>query len=61
MQIIGYKLIKVDDETMIECWGGTPGQLSTPPAAIFLPGDIQVHCPEIDVEYSGYKLIYWMT
>jgi len=59
MEQIGFKLIKVDDNTIIETWGGISGQCPSPPAALFLPDNIQVHCPEIDVEYYGYKLIIW--
>jgi hypothetical protein len=58
-QIIGYKLIRVSDGVMIDSWTNLPGQLMATPSVIYLPDNIQVHCPEMDVEYFGYKLINW--
>jgi len=57
-QAIGYKLIKVSDNTVVDSWGGISGQLSSPPPAIYLPDNIQVHCPEMEVDYFGHKLVY---
>lgn len=61
MEQIGFKLIKVDDNMEIESWGGIIGQCPSPPTVIFLPGDTQVFCPEINVEYYGYRLTEWYT
>lgn len=59
MEHVGYKLIKIEDDSVVESWGGINGQLSSPPQVLFLPDNIQVFCPEIDVEYFGHKLINW--
>jgi hypothetical protein len=57
-QIIGYKLIKISDGVMIDSWTSLAGQLSSPPSVIYLPDNIQVHAPELDIEYFGHKLVY---
>lgn len=57
-QIIGYKLIKTSDGNMIDSWTSFPGQLSSPPSVIYLPDNVQVHAPELDVDYLGYTLVY---
>ena len=61
MNQIGFKLININDGSVIDAWGGTPGQCPAPPAVIFLPNDVQVFCPELDKEYYGYKIINWYS
>lgn len=56
---VGYKLINVEDNTVIEQWGGTWGQQPTVPNPIILPNGDHIHAPDVDVEYSGYKLVVW--
>ena len=56
---VGFKLIKVNDNTEIESWRGVFGHCPSLPTCLFLPDNIQVHSPEIDTEYCGYKLIAW--
>ena len=56
---VGYKLIKVEDNTVIETWGGTWGQCPGVPNPIILPNGDQICAPQVDVEYTGYKLILW--
>lgn len=58
-ELVGFKLIRLEDETVVESWGGAIGQCPSPPQAIFLPDNIQVFCPKIDTEYFGYKLTLW--
>lgn len=57
-EIVGYKLIRVSDDVLVDSWTSLPGQLSSPPGVIYLPDNIQVHAPELDVEYFGHKLVY---
>jgi hypothetical protein len=59
MELIGYKLIRLSDNAVVESWGGIRGQISSHPPAIFLPNNIQVFCPVIDEEYFGHKLVNW--
>jgi hypothetical protein len=61
MNQIGYKLIRISDNVVIESWGGINGQLSSPPPVLYLPNNIQIHAPELDVEYLGYKLVYMLN
>ena len=60
MEQIGFKLIKIEDNTEVERWGGIRGQCPSPPPVIFLPGDTQVFCPETNIEYYGYMLTEWL-
>ena len=57
-QIIGYKLIRISDDVLVDSWTNPPGQLTSPPSVIYLPENIQVHSPELDTEYFGHKLVY---
>jgi hypothetical protein len=56
---VGYKLINTTDNTVIEQWGGIWGQCPGIPNPIILPNGDQICGGEIDVEYSGYKLVVW--
>ena len=56
---VGFKLIRVEDNTEVERWGGIIGQCPSPPPALLLPDNIQVFCPEIGTVYYGHKLVEW--
>lgn len=57
--IVGYKLIRIEDGSVMEQWGGIWGQCPAIPSALFLPDLIQVHGPELDKDYHGYMLVAW--
>jgi len=57
--LVGYKLIKIDDGSVLERWGGTWGQCPGIPDILFLPDLIQILGPELNVDYRGYRLITW--
>lgn len=57
--IVGYKLIKIADGSVIEQWGGIWGQTPGIPTALFLPDLIQVYGPELNRDYYGYMLVPW--
>lgn len=59
MEIVGYKLIKVDDGSIIRQWGGTWGQCPAVPNPLELPNGDIVCSPEVDVNYSGYRMTAW--
>ena len=56
----GYKLIKIDDETVVQTWGGTPGESPGIPNPLPLPGNLMVHAASLDTDYHGYKLTHWL-
>lgn len=60
MEEVGYKLINVSDDTVIEQWGGVWGQCPAVPNPIYCPNGDVVFAPEVNVEYSGVKLVPWM-
>jgi hypothetical protein len=59
-QQVGYKLINIEDESVIETWGGTWGECPGVPNPIrCLNGDI-ICAPEVYVTYTDVKLVIWM-
>ena len=58
-EIVGYKLIKDADGSVIERWGGTWGQCPGIPNPIILPNGDHVSAPTINASYSGYTLKPW--
>lgn len=59
MEIVGYKLIKVDDGSVVEQWGGVWGQCPAVPNPINIPNGDVVCAPELNTDYSGYELTPW--
>lgn len=59
MNVVGYKLIKIETGDAINQWGGVWGQCPGVPNPITLPNGDHICAPEVDVEYSGYKLTLW--
>lgn len=59
MALVGYKLIKIEDGSVIEQWGGIWGQCPGVPNPIDLPNGDIVCAPELNTNYSGYELIPW--
>lgn len=57
--VVGFKLIDVRDNTIIQQWGGAWGECPAVPNPIILPNGDHLHAPEIGVDYSGYKLMVW--
>lgn len=57
--IVGYKLIKVSDGSVIKQWGGTWGQCPGIPNPIVCPNGDIVYAPELNVDYTGYMLVPW--
>lgn len=56
---VGYKLIKIEDNAVIEQWGGLWGQCPGIPNPVVLPNGDHVHAPSLDTDYQGYKLVMW--
>jgi hypothetical protein len=59
-EIVGYKLIQIDDNTVIQTWGGVWGQCPGVPDTIRCPNGDIVCSPALNVDYSGVKLITWV-
>jgi hypothetical protein len=59
MELVGYKLVDLNDN-VLQTWGGVWGQCPGIPNPIECPNGDVVYGPEINVEYSGVKLILWM-
>jgi hypothetical protein len=72
MEKVGYRLIRVSDDSVVQSWGGIWGQQSTQPAMIVCPNGDHVHCPVLNTEYgmsvenetpvpgTGVTLVEWM-
>lgn len=60
MEQVGYQLIEVATDKIIQTWGGIWGQCPSAPNPITLPNGDQLCAPEVNVEYSGYMLKPWM-
>lgn len=56
---VGYKLINSKDKSVVDQWGGIWGQCPGVPNPIILPNGHHIHAPELNTDYSGYKLIIW--
>lgn len=56
--IVGFKLLNKKDEE-IQSWSGQWGQSPGLPNPIILPNGDHVHCPQLDTDYSGYRLVAW--
>lgn len=59
MEIVGYKLIKIEDSSVVKEWGGTWGQCPAIPNPITLPNGDVVCGPALNTAYSGYELVPW--
>lgn len=60
MQTIGYQLVRVADNAVVQQWGGSFDGLCGRPGVLYLPdGGDHIHCPELDTNYSGYRLEEW--
>lgn len=54
----GYSLIEIQSGTEIRVWtSDVYGEAAQIPNMIALPNGDHVHCPAIDVDYSGFKLV----
>lgn len=56
MQHVGYKLVRIADEVVVEQWGGFWGVLVSPPNPLILPDGDQVCGAEVGGEYGGHRL-----
>ncbi len=52
-------MISIKTGDVINQWGGIWGQCPGIPNPLFLPNDLQIHAPQLKVDYHGYKLIVW--
>lgn len=59
MEIVGYKLIKSADASVVEQWGGIWGQCPSIPNPISIPNGDVVYSPLLNTDYSGYELVVW--
>ena len=54
----GWSLIQTSSGIEVERWLGTSyGHCPEQPSILRLPNGDHVHCPSVDVDYSGYKLV----
>lgn len=60
MEQVGYQLIEIATDKVVQSWGGIWGQMPAIPNPISLPNGDQLCAPEVNVEYSGYMLKPWM-
>lgn len=56
MTLIGYQILDSEDNVIQE-FTSSPGQVPQQPQILVLPGLIQVHNPELDETYEGYRLV----
>jgi hypothetical protein len=57
--LVGYKLIKVSDSSVVQLFGPTYPPPPVP-STLTLPGGDIVTSPSVDVDYNGYMLIKWI-
>lgn len=60
MQIVGYQLVDVKTGAIVAAWGGEWNRCPGKPEMFIAPNGDHVHCPELDVNYSGVVLKPWM-
>lgn len=61
MQQIGYRLVRVADDAVVDQWGGNWGALASPPNPLILPNGDQVCGAEVGGEYDGHRLEAWLA
>lgn len=57
-EVVGYKLVDKSGN-VINQWGGVWGQCPAIPDMISCPNGDQVHCPQINTDYSGVRIVEW--
>lgn len=60
MEIVGYKLVRVSDDTAIQSWGGTWGQCPGIPNPLMLPNGDHVCGAAPGDTMGSYRLDAWM-
>jgi hypothetical protein len=58
-ELVGYKLVNVSTNEVVQTWGGTWGQCPGLPNPLVLPNGDQVAAAALNTSYSGYPLIRW--
>lgn len=58
-EVVGYKLLEIDTDNVVNQWGGIQGQCPGIPSFIILPNGDSVHVPVLGVDYNGFKLVVW--
>lgn len=58
-EVVGYKLVEIATDNVVNQWGGIQGQCPGVPSFIILPNGDAVHAPVLDADYNGYKLVNW--
>lgn len=61
MQQIGYRLVRVADDAVVDQWGGNWGALASPPNPLILPNGDQVCGAEVGGEYDRHRLEAWLA
>lgn len=57
--VVGYKLIEVATNRVVQEWGGTWGECPGVPNPATLPNGDIVCGPAINIDYAGYMLVPW--
>jgi len=61
MEQVGYSLVDTQGNE-IQVFGDTAGQTQGVPSAIRLPSGDDVHCPDVNVDYEGVRLVErWLS
>lgn len=60
MEHVGYQLINISDDSVLQSWGGVWGQCPGIPSEIRCPNGDIVYAPSVNVEYGGAKLVTWL-
>lgn len=59
MEVVGYQLVNMSTNEVIQSWGGVSGEMPAVPNPIFIPGIGFVYGPLVNVDYNGYMLKPW--
>lgn len=61
MMRVGYRLINIKTQQIVQEWGGVWGQCSEIPNPLILPNGDHVCAAKLGVDYAGHQLVEWTT
>jgi hypothetical protein len=61
-ELVGYKLIRDNDDAEVQSWGGVWGQCPGIPNPLIIPDGPHIHGGRVplDTDLGGYRLVAWM-